>query len=206
MSEPVIEHFFSAHSAFAWLGIRRLAGIAAEHGRRIRHVPVPLDPLLEAAGSVGFRSRTPGHVAHFFGREIARWAEERGRPWIGRTPTHHRRDYHLANRVLIAAELAGHDPGPLATAMLSTHWEADADLSDRGTLSRLLASVDLPDPLIAAADAPEAVRRHDANRDEAVARSVFGSPTYFVDGDMFYGQDRLDQVARACIRPYAPTP
>jgi len=206
MSLPLIEHFFSAHSAFAWLGIRRLEAIAMERGRRIRHVPVPLDPLLEAAGAVPFRARPPGHVTHFFGREIARWSEIRGRPWIGRMPTHHHADYHLANRVLIAAEIAGHDPGPLAADMLTAHWEADADLSDRGALSGLLAARGLPDPLIAAADAPEAVQRHDANRDEAITRSVFGSPTYFVDGDMFYGQDRLDQVDRACLRPYAPTP
>ena len=43
---------------------------------------------------------------------------------------------------------------------------------------------------------------YEANTEEAIRRSVFGSPTYFVDGDMFYGQDRLDQVARALRQPY----
>ena len=37
---------------------------------------------------------------------------------------------------------------------------------------------------------------------EAIDRSVFGSPSYFVDGDMFYGQDRLEMVERALDRPY----
>ena len=38
--------------------------------------------------------------------------------------------------------------------------------------------------------------------EEAIERSVFGSPTYFVDGDMFYGQDRLELVERAIGKPY----
>jgi 2-hydroxychromene-2-carboxylate isomerase len=42
-----------------------------------------------------------------------------------------------------------------------------------------------------------------ANTEEAVQRSVFGSPTYFVDGDMFYGQDRLELVERALRTPFA---
>lgn len=206
MSAPVIEHWFSAHSAFAWLGFRRLLGIAAEHGAEIRHAPMPLAEVVEAAGGVPFAARPAAHVAHFFGREIARWAEIRGRPWIGRTPTGHRRGHDLANRTIIAAELAGHDPGALAWVLLSRHWEADADLSDPGALARLIAEAGLPAEILAAADGAEARARHDANRDEAIARSVFGSPTYVVDGDMFYGQDRLEMVARACRRPFAPTP
>lgn len=41
-----------------------------------------------------------------------------------------------------------------------------------------------------------------ANTKEAIVRSVFGSPTYFVDGDMFYGQDRLEHVDRALRKPF----
>ena len=45
----------------------------------------------------------------------------------------------------------------------------------------------------------------DTNTQEAIDRSVFGSPTYFVDGDMFYGQDRLELVARAMERAFKDT-
>jgi 2-hydroxychromene-2-carboxylate isomerase len=44
-----------------------------------------------------------------------------------------------------------------------------------------------------------------ANTEEAIRRAVFGSPTYVVDGDMFYGQDRLELVERALQRPFAAT-
>jgi 2-hydroxychromene-2-carboxylate isomerase len=200
-----IEYFYSAHSAYAWLGHDRLREIAAETGRRILHRPVPLDPLLEAAGSLAFRSRPPGHVAYFFGREIARWAEERGKPgWIRPMPTHHRAPYGFANQVLIAAQARGEDVDALSGAFLSAHWERDADLSNRETLAALIEGEGLaPDALFAAAEAPETAATHEANARDAIARSVFGSPTYFVDGDMFYGQDRLEMVRRACARAYA---
>jgi 2-hydroxychromene-2-carboxylate isomerase len=42
-----------------------------------------------------------------------------------------------------------------------------------------------------------------SNTEEAINRSVFGSPTYFVDGDMFYGQDHLEIVERALQQPFA---
>ena len=57
--------------------------------------------------------------------------------------------------------------------------------------------------MLAAADGEAAAAEHEANAAEAIERSVFGSPTYFVDGDMFYGQDRLEMVLRACGRAYA---
>ncbi|MEO0680109.1 MAG: DsbA family protein [Pseudomonadota bacterium] len=200
-----IEYFYSAHSAFAWLGHARLREIAAQTGRTIRHAPISLDPVLAAAGSVAFRERPAGHVRYYFGREIARWAEERGKTdWLRRMPTHHRRPYAFANQAIIAAQAEGMDADALSEAFLTAHWERDADLSDRDVLAALAEGAGLDAAaLFAAADGEAAAAQHEANVAEAVERSVFGSPTYFVDGDMFYGQDRLEMVARACDRPYA---
>mgnify|MGYP001827636309 FL=1 len=46
---------------------------------------------------------------------------------------------------------------------------------------------------------------HEANTEAAIARPMFGSPTYIVAGDMFYGQDRLELVARALSEPFPDT-
>ena len=200
-----IEYFYSAHSAFAWLGHARLREIAAETGRTIKHKPIPLDPVLAAAGSVAFRERPAGHVRYYFGREIARWAEERGKTdWLRRMPTHHRTSYAFANQVIIAAQAEGMDAVALSEAFLTAHWEKDADLSDRDALAALATGAGLDaQAVLAAADGEAAAAEHEANAAEAIERSVFGSPTYFVDGDMFYGQDRLEMVLRACGRAYA---
>ena len=72
--------------------------------------------------------------------------------------------------------------------------------ADRWRALRLQA---LADGLLDAALAPETQAVYEANIKDAIHRSVFGSPTYFVDGDMFYGQDRLDLVERAPVTPFA---
>ncbi len=92
----------------------------------------------------------------------------------------------------------------LAHAMLESHWRDDSDLGDRDTLAALARGVDIdPEPLFEAAAGAEVQALYEANTEEAIRRSVFGSPCYFVDGDMFYGQDRLEMVARALQRAFA---
>jgi 2-hydroxychromene-2-carboxylate isomerase len=201
---PEIEYFYAAHSAFAYLGSARFMQVAQAAGRAIAHRPVDLRKVVEACGSPAFRDRTRAHAAYYFGREIERWSELRGAPWLGRVPTHHRNDITLPNCTLIAAEQLGHNIDALAHAMLEGHWRDDADLADAPTLARICRSVDLdPDPILAAATGEAARAAYDAYTAEAIARSVFGSPTYFVDGDMFYGQDHLEMVERALRQPFA---
>ena len=60
-------------------------------------------------------------------------------------------------------------------------------------------------PLLGAGLSSETQGIYAANTEEAIRRSVFGSPTYFVDGDMFFGQDRLELVERALVKPFAGT-
>ncbi len=201
---PTIEYFYAAHSAYAYLGSAKLMGIAKEAGAIIVHRPMDLRKVVPAAGSTPPGERTQAHRAYFFGREIQRWSEERNAPWLGRRPTHHDNDITLPNCFLIAAMEAGHNIDQLAHALLEAHWRDDADLADASTLVRLANGVGLDGAAIleGAGDAAIAAK-YAAFTKEAIDRSVFGSPTYFVNGDMFYGQDRLEMVARALKQPYS---
>jgi 2-hydroxychromene-2-carboxylate isomerase len=198
-----LEYFYSAHSAFAYLGSARLMQIAGAAGAPILHKPVDLDRVVGAVGSTAFVQRPPAHRAYYFGREIERWAEQRGVEIVRSLPTHHRKDMTLPNGMLIAGIRQGRNVDRLAHAMLEAHWRDDADIADPETLAELARRVDLaPAPLLEAALSPDILAELDANTREAIARSVFGSPTYFVDGDMFYGQDHLEMVERALRQPY----
>jgi 2-hydroxychromene-2-carboxylate isomerase len=202
MSE--IEYFYAAHSAFAYLGSARFMQIARAAGRRIAHKPFDLRRAMAGVGAASFGARSKAHVRYFFGREIERWSEYRGAPTLGRIPTHHANDITLPNAVLIAALTAGHNIDRLAHAMLEAHWRDDADLADPAALTAICRAVDLDAaPLLAAVPSAEIGRRYQANTDEAIRRSVWGSPTYVVDGDMFYGQDHLELVERALTQPFA---
>ena len=95
----------------------------------------------------------------------------------------------------------------LAQRVLQAHWRDDTDITDPAALAPLIAAVGLaPEAVLHAAGSAAVRAAYDANIAEAVARSVFGSPTYIVDGDMFYGQDRLEMVEKALQAPYAGRP
>ena len=199
-----IEYFYSAHSAFAYLGSARFMEISRAANRRIAHRPMDLRKVVAVTGPGPTNGLTPARRAYFSGREIERWAEFRSAPVMQGIPVHHANDMTLANGMLIAGLLQETNIDRLAHGMLEAHWRDDADLADSDTLTRLGVEAGLdPRPLLDAALSAEVLAVYGANTEEAIERSVFGSPTYFVDGDMFYGQDHLELVERALERPFA---
>ncbi|MEO8557893.1 MAG: 2-hydroxychromene-2-carboxylate isomerase [Rhodospirillales bacterium] len=201
-----IEYFYSAHSLYAYLGSRKLMQIAATAGRRIVHRPMDLRAVVAQSGAVPFGRRSQAHKDYFFGREMERWAEQRDVKMMKSFPRHHAHDIALPNCLLIAAIAAQLDVDALAHRLLEAHWLEDGDLADATTLESLAVGLGLDGvALLVAARSEPILAQYRANTEEALARSVFGSPTYFVDGDMFYGQDRLEMVERALQQAYAHT-
>lgn len=198
-----IEYFYSSNSGYAYVGSARFMEIARKGGRRIDHRPMDLRAVVAVTGPGPTNALTPGRQAFFSGHVIRRWAEARGAEILDQRPTHHDHEIALSNGMLIAGLQQGLNIDRLAHEMLQAHWRDDADLDDRDSLARIgkAAGVD-PAPLLDAAmsDAVQTVYRQ--NTEEAIERSVFGSPTYFVDGDMFYGQDNLELVERALVKPF----
>lgn len=200
---PDIEYFYSTHSAFAYLGSAKLMEIAKAAGRKIIHRPVLLAPVVKAARGHNFTAYSNAHRAYFFGREIERWSEYRNAPAIGYRPTHHDNDLTLSSCMIIAAVQSGLSADNLAHTILQAHWRDDADHADPDTLSRIATEAGYDaSSLLEQARSADVRAQLQANTDEALERSVFGSPTYFVDGDMFYGQDRLELVEHALKTPF----
>lgn len=202
--EGAIEYVYSAHSAYAYLGSRELIRISERTGRRILHRPTDLRRIVPAYGAPDFKNRSKAHLRYFFGREIERWAEHRDAPVGSLRPTFHDHDITLPNCFLIAAMEHGHVVDELSHVLLEAHWRDDADLADPDTLARLAERVGVdPAPLLPAAGTSTIRTLYERYTDEAIARGVPGSPAYFVDGDMFYGQDHLELVERALREPFA---
>ena len=132
---------------------------------------------------------------------MRRWAQWRELDILDFRPTHHDNPLGSASGMILAAA----DPDTLSFAILQAHWRDDADISDIATLRTIAQDCDEePNALVEAAASADVQAQFAANTAEAIARGVFGSPTYFVGGDMFYGQDRLEMVARAITQPFAP--
>lgn len=198
-----LTYFYSAHSAFAYLGSARVMEICATHGLTLVHRPIPLSPVVEAQGSLPFRARTQAHVDYFFGREIERWAEYRDVPVVDFRPTYHDADYSLASGMILALGDRGSAVDAMAHAILEAHWRDDADLSDVATLSRIAHQLGHDETaLVTQAQAQDVVARFAQNAAAALAANVFGSPTYVLEGEVFYGQDRLEMLEWAITVPF----
>lgn len=198
-----IEYFYAGYSGYAYLGSRRFMEIAKAAGRAIRHRPFDLRYLLDHNGSQPFDERSEAYGAYHFVRQIERWSEYRNMPVARLNPTHHGNTIDPSNKMLIAAVELGHNIDQLSCIMMEQHWRYDVDLADLDTLQEIarLAGLD-PAPLMERLDANSVQATYDANTAEAVKMGLLGSPTYIVDGDMFYGQDHLSFIERALDKPF----
>lgn len=93
---------------------------------------------------------------------------------------------------------------PYATAVFEAYWRDDRDISDKAVLAECAASAGLDVAAFTAGlDDPKNKERLRAATDELIARNGFGSPTMFVEGDMYFGNDRLPLVEAALMKASA---
>ena len=136
-------------------------------------------------------------------QEIERWSEYREVPIKTFLPTHHFNSLVPSSAMIIAGIELGLEIDTLAHTMMIFYWLYDAHLADKETLKTIANSIGIdPMPLLALSETEDILKAFKANTIEAIDRSIFGSPTYIVDGDMFYGQDRLELVERALTKPF----
>lgn len=199
-----IDYYYSTRSIYAHFGAQRIVELARRFGRRLIHRPVDLSRVVPAAGGLPFDQRSAAHKAYQFGREIERWSEYLGIPALV-DPVHHFGDRTLSAGVILAAQAAGADVDRLHVEMLAALWRDDRDLSSAEVLASLLSEVGADaKAILAAARTAEVQAEFNRCTELAIANGVPGSPTYLVDGERFYGQDRLMMVERALERPFAP--
>jgi 2-hydroxychromene-2-carboxylate isomerase len=199
-----IEYFYAAYSGYAYLGSRKFLEIVAQGSHTIKHKPFDLRVSMTEIGGQPLGDRTEDNLEYFFGRELERWSEFRDAPILKRSPTHHGNSITPSNTMLIAALVKGINIDKLAHEMMEQHWAHDCDLANVNTLASIARRVGIdPLPLLEISSSQAVLKIYEENTREAIERSVFGSPTYFIDGDMFYGQDHLELVERALIEPFS---
>ncbi|WP_270937460.1 2-hydroxychromene-2-carboxylate isomerase [Falsiroseomonas oryzae] len=195
----VIDYYVSLNSPWTHLGARRIEAIAARHGATLRIFPVDFrNVIFPASGGVPVPQRSPQRQAYRLA-ELRRWRTHLDIP-IELSPTHAPFDEALAAQCVIATrELTGERQAvALAHRILKALWEEDDNPGDREVLARLITDVGLqPAALIGEADREEWVRQRREDSEAALARGVFGAPTYAIDDELFWGQDRLEFVDRA---------
>lgn len=191
-----IEHFFTPVSGYAYLGHDALLRLAGEFGARVRQRPVDIARVFAAGGSTPPARQSDARRA-YRATDIARWAAVRGLP-VNAAPKHWPTDATPAARAIIAVERAGGPVDRFAGLALAACWARDLDIAATDTLSLLLRECGLDAaPILAVAAEAETQEILDANTQAAIDAGAFGSPTYRVEGQIYFGQDRLDFVRSA---------
>lgn len=186
-----IDTYFSMPSPWTYLGHGLLQEIARRHGAEISYVPVNLGAVFAETGGLPLPQR---HVARQNYRliELQRWRDRRGVP-LNLSPRHWPFDARLADTMVIAAGNDGHDPSAFIGRAMKAVWAEDVDLAAPGTLQEFADETGLPGAQIVAEAQTESVgRQYEEATRTATAMGYFGAPTYVIDGEAFWGQDRLE--------------
>ena len=103
-----------------------------------------------------------------------------------------------AARLIVAVQQHDGTAAALAFtgALMRALWLQDRHIAEPATLAALLAEQGLPAQRLDDAKAPAAQQTYDSHTERAITLGVFGAPTYAVDGELFWGQDRLDFLQR----------
>ena len=195
------EYYFAPQSPFAYLGHARFVAMAKLHGARVEVRPCDLGKIFSLTGGLPLAKRSPQRQAYRM-RELQRWHTYLGLP-MQLQPKFFPVSGDVAARLIIAVKSAhGSDAAlTLTGAIMSAVWASEKNIADSDTLGALASAQDLDGvALLKSADLPSIRSEYERNTDAAIAANVFGSPWYVVDGEGFFGQDRLDFVERALAR------
>jgi len=201
MSEP-IAYFLSLVSPWSYMGHALFLDIARRRGANVAYKPVPLNDVFSQTGGLPLARRHPARRAYRM-VELQRWRVRRGLSFH-LEPAHWPFDADPGNRAVLAILAAGGDPGAFVGNAFAGVWEQQRDLADPAVLAELLAGAGFDaEAVLARAQTPEIAAAYERNRRDAIVIGVFGAPSYVRDGEIFWGQDRLELLddALASGRP-----
>jgi 2-hydroxychromene-2-carboxylate isomerase len=184
-----VEFWFDPISPYAWLAARSL-GRLEDAGVRLRFVPVLFAGLLKAHGNLG-PAEVPVKRDYTF-RDVMREAARRGLPFAG--PPGHPFNPLMALRMCTALD-EDEARRSLALALMSACWERGEDISDSTVLARLASDAGFDGAaLVERAATPTVKQALAASTDAAIRDGIFGVPTFRVDGELFWGGDRIETL------------
>jgi 2-hydroxychromene-2-carboxylate isomerase len=193
-----VDYYFAPQSPWAYLGHQRLADIVQSTGATVRVMPIDLGgKVFPISGGLPLGQRAPQRQAYRL-VELQRFSQHLGLP-LNLKPRYFPVGGDDAARLVIAADLAqgAQAAMKIAGAILAACWAQERNIADDKVLAELLSEQALSTQLLDASRSQAVQERYEACTQAAIDAGVFGAPSYGVEGELFWGQDRLDFVARA---------
>jgi 2-hydroxychromene-2-carboxylate isomerase len=191
------EFLFDVGGPNSYLAHKVMPQFCAEHDTEVIYTPILLGGVFKATGNRAPMIRyadAPAKLA-YEQLEFARFIKAYAIPF--RMNPHFPVNSLLVMRTLVGAQQAGFFM-PAVDALMTGMWEDGLDLSQPEIVASALDKAGLDgNALLTLAQDADVKAKLAANTDSAVARGAFGVPTFFVGDEMFFGKERISQIAAA---------
>ena len=193
-----VDYYFAPQSPWAYLGHQRFQNSLKKSGASVRVMPIDLGgKVFPISGGLPLGQRAPQRQAYRL-TELERFSKWLGAP-LHLKPTFFPVSGDDAAKLIIAVDMAvGADAAMnISGAVLSAVWSQQRNIADEKTLAELLHEQHLPAACLEQTYSQAVHERYESYTQMAIDAGVFGSPSYVLAGEIFWGQDRLDFVERA---------
>ncbi|MGE0331615.1 MAG: 2-hydroxychromene-2-carboxylate isomerase [Ramlibacter sp.] len=193
---PTIDYYFAPQSPWTYLGHDRFVTIARAAGATVRVLPADLGAVFSVSGGLPLGKRAPQRQAYRL-VELRRFSQHLGLP-MNIQPQYFPVAGDDAARLIITVNQHDGTDAALAIsgAIFRACWAQQRNMADADTLAALLAECNLPAQRLAQSRGADVQEVYEANTRQAIDAGVFGAPSYVVNGEIFWGQDRLDFLER----------
>ena len=189
-----LEFYFDFGSPTTYLAHKRLQQLSAQYDLSVDYIPVLLGGIFKATGNTT-PAALPAKGMYMMGADLPRFARRYGVP-LKPNPFFPINTLNLMRAAIAAQRLDCFEN--YVDAVFDAVWVAGLNMGEADVVGQVLADNDLDAAaLLPLSQDPEVKAQLISNTEAAVERGAFGAPTMFMDGEMFFGQDRLDFVEEA---------
>jgi 2-hydroxychromene-2-carboxylate isomerase len=192
-----IDYYTFISSPWAYLGSERFAALAAKYNATVTIIPMAPLTLFDATGGLPLLKRAQQRQDYRF-VELERWRSHLGVP-LNLRPKGFPTNETLAGKLVVAArDTAGNDAAiKLAHAAMRGLWAEERDIAALADLKQIADACGLDGTLLlAATETPDNQAEYERGTQQAIKAGAFGAPFYVIEGEPFWGQDRLEFVER----------
>lgn len=190
-----LDFYFDFSSPYSFLASEQIEALAARHGRSVAFKPILLGVVFKASGGAPLTEQY-GPKARYSVHDFERSARFVGVPY--RHPAKFPIGAVSASRAVLSLQRDQPDrAGAFVHAVFRALFQQGRDISDAAVVAGIAQEIGLDGPALLRSAQDPAIKDALRSRvEEAIAFGVFGAPTIVVDGEVFWGNDRLPQIER----------